>query len=40
MLFPTKSKAPIVSLSKNLYPCWSVLVGVRNGFNVIYQMHV
>jgi len=26
------SKAPAVSLSKKLYPCYSVLVGSRNGF--------
>ena len=26
------SKAPVVSLSKKLYPCCLVLVGSRNGF--------
>jgi len=31
-LFKGTAKAPVVSLSKKLYPYWLVLVGSRNGF--------
>ena len=30
--FEPQAKAPVVSLSKKLYPCCFVLVGSRNGF--------
>ena len=30
--YPARSKAPVVSLSKKLYPYCLVLIGSRNGF--------